>query len=70
MDYSAADVKKLREETGAGFADCKTALTEAKTWNDAVKYLEARSARTSRDKVVTHSLDHERASRGFIARLD
>jgi elongation factor Ts len=45
MDYSAADVKKLREETGAGFADCKTALTEAKTWNDAVKYLEARSAR-------------------------
>ena len=45
MDYSAADVKKLREETGAGFADCKTALTEAKSWGDAVKYLEARSAR-------------------------
>jgi elongation factor Ts len=45
MDYSAADVKKLREETGAGFADCKTALTEAKTWGDAVKHLEARSAR-------------------------
>ncbi|HKV57834.1 MAG TPA: hypothetical protein VJO32_06110, partial [Ktedonobacteraceae bacterium] len=45
MDYSAADVKKLREETGAGFADCKTALTEAKNWGDAVKYLEARSAR-------------------------
>ncbi|MGH2496103.1 MAG: elongation factor Ts [Ktedonobacteraceae bacterium] len=45
MDYSAADVKKLREETGAGFADCKTALTEAKSWGDAVKHLEARSAR-------------------------
>jgi elongation factor Ts len=43
MDYSAADVKKLREETGAGFADCKAALTEAKSWGDAVKYLEARS---------------------------
>lgn len=45
MDYSAADVKKLREETGAGFADCKTALTEAKSWGEAVKYLEARSSR-------------------------
>ena len=44
MDYSAADVKKLREETGAGFADCKTALTEAKSWGEAVKYLEARSS--------------------------
>ena len=52
MDYSAADVKKLREETGAGFADCKTALTEAKTWGDAVKYLEARSARKA-EKVMT-----------------
>lgn len=52
MDYSAADVKKLREETGAGFADCKTALTEAKSWGDAVKYLEARSARKA-EKVMT-----------------
>ena len=52
MDYSAADVKKLREETGAGFADCKTALTEAKTWADAVHYLEARSAHKA-EKVMT-----------------
>ena len=52
MEYSATDVKKLREETGAGFADCKTALTEAKTWGDAVKYLEARSARKA-EKVMT-----------------
>ncbi|HEY6540291.1 MAG TPA: hypothetical protein VIZ18_05105 [Ktedonobacteraceae bacterium] len=52
MEYAAADVKKLREETGAGFADCKTALTEAKTWDDAVKYLEARSARKA-EKVMT-----------------
>jgi elongation factor Ts len=43
MNYAAADVKKLREETGATFADCKNALTEAKTWDDAVKYIEARS---------------------------
>jgi len=42
MEHSAADVKKLREETGATFADCKKALSESKSWNDAVKFLEAR----------------------------
>lgn len=29
MSISAADVKKLREQTGAGMLDCKNALTEA-----------------------------------------
>jgi len=29
MPYAAADVKKLREETGAGMMDCKKALDEA-----------------------------------------
>ncbi len=43
MEYTAADVKKLREETGATFADCKTALTEAKSWGEALKLLEERS---------------------------
>ena len=43
MDYTAADVKKLRDETGATFADCKKALTQEKSWEDAVKWLEARS---------------------------
>ena len=28
-EISAADVKKLREMTGAGMMDCKSALTEA-----------------------------------------
>ena len=44
MDYTAADVKKLRDETGATFADCKQALTESKDWGEAVKWLEARSS--------------------------
>src|SRR5437899_12020251 len=44
MDYTAADVKKLRDETGATFADCKNALTQEKSWEDAVKWLEARSS--------------------------
>ncbi len=45
MDYTAADVKKLRDETGATFADCKNALAQEKSWEDAVKWLEARSDR-------------------------
>jgi len=43
MDYTAADVKKLRDETGATFADSKNALSQEKSWEDAVKWLEARS---------------------------
>src|SRR6266446_4258495 len=43
MDYTAADVKRLREETGATFADSKSALAESKSWDEAVKWLETRS---------------------------
>jgi elongation factor Ts len=43
MDYTAADVKKLRDETGATFADCKNALTGSKNWDEAVKWLDTRS---------------------------
>ncbi len=43
MNFAATDVKKLREETGATFADCKKALTESQNWGEAVKFLEARS---------------------------
>ncbi|SRR6266487_1077692 len=52
MNYAAADVKKLREETGATFADCKNALTEAKSWDDAVKYLEARSDKKAEKMIM------------------
>jgi elongation factor Ts len=52
MDYTAADVKKLREETGATFADCKNALASAKTWHDAVSYLETRSAKKA-EKMIS-----------------
>jgi elongation factor Ts len=40
MDFTAADVKRLRETTGAGFADCRSALAEASSFDDAVKGLE------------------------------
>src|SRR5579864_6587412 len=52
MNYVAADVKKLREETGATFADCKNALTEAGAWNDAVRILEARSDRKAEKMIA------------------
>src|SRR5579859_349311 len=52
MNYAAADVKKLREETGATFADCKNALTEAKSWEEAVKILDARSDRKA-EKMIS-----------------
>ncbi len=45
MNYVATDVKKLREETGATFSDCKDALTEAKSWDEAIKILEGKSNR-------------------------
>ncbi len=42
MEYNTKDVAKLREMTGAGFADCKNALTEASTFEQAVKIIEAK----------------------------
>jgi len=40
MEYTAADVKKLREQTKATFADCQKALTDAKGWDEALTILE------------------------------
>jgi elongation factor Ts len=42
MNFTAEDVKKLREATGAGFADCRNALTEASSFDAAIKVLEAK----------------------------
>jgi len=52
MNYVATDVKKLREETGATFADCKDALTEAKSWDEAIKILEAKSNRKAEKMIA------------------
>ena len=40
MEFTAKDVAKLREVTGAGFADCKGALSNASTFDEAVKLIE------------------------------
>ncbi|HEX7737567.1 MAG TPA: hypothetical protein VF458_22150 [Ktedonobacteraceae bacterium] len=52
MEYTAADVKKLRDETNATFADCKNALTDAKGWDDAIKILEAKSDRKAEKMIA------------------
>ena len=40
MDIKPADVKKLRDQTGAGMMDCKNALIEAEgNYDKAVKIL-------------------------------
>src|SRR5947209_4330247 len=52
MEFTAADVKKLREETNATFADCKNALLDASTWGEAVKILEAKSDRKAEKMIA------------------
>jgi elongation factor Ts len=44
-DFSAADVKRLREQTGAGMMDCKKALTEAEgDFDKAIDILRTKGA--------------------------
>lgn len=48
MDISAADVKKLRDLTGAGMMDCKKALSESNGDIDgAIDYLRKRGAKVA-----------------------
>ncbi len=65
MDYSAADVKRLREQTGAGMLDCRNALVEADNYDAAVQLLRIKGAkdvnkraeRTAAQGLVTAELD-------------
>lgn len=48
MSISAADVKKLRDQTGAGMMDCKKALTEAEgDFNKAIEILRKKGQKLS-----------------------
>src|SRR5579863_9469169 len=64
MNYVAAVVKKLRDETGATFADCKNALTEAGSWPEAVKILDAKRDKKA-DKIG--SADRETKQGGVFS---
>ena len=68
MEFTAKDVARLREATGAGFADCRTALTGAQTFDEAIKRLEEKGAtraeqvkgqdRETRQGLITSYLHH------------
>ncbi|HEY7144400.1 MAG TPA: translation elongation factor Ts [Streptosporangiaceae bacterium] len=76
MDYSAADVKRLRELTGAGMMDCKNALVEADDFDTAVEILrrkgakdvDKRAGRTAANGLVTSALDG--SATGVLAELN
>ena len=65
-NYSAADIKRLREKTGAGMLDCKNALVEADGDYDAAvealrlkgaKDVNKRAGRTAANGLVAVELD-------------
>jgi elongation factor Ts len=65
-NYSAADVKRLREQTGAGMLDCKNALVDSGGDYDAAvealrlkgaKDVNKRAGRTAANGLVTAKLD-------------
>ena len=76
MDYSAADVKRLREQTGAGMLDCRNALVEAADYEGAVEILRVKGAkdvtkraqRTAAQGLVTAVLDGHSA--GILLELN
>ena len=66
MDFTAKDVAKLREITGAGFADCKAALTDAKTFDEAIKLIEAKGQKRA-EKVKSQEREtHEGVIASYI----
>src|SRR5579863_6339862 len=65
-NFTAADVKRLRDQTGAGMMDCKNALGEANgDFENAVELLRVkgvkdagkRATRTAANGLVTAELD-------------
>src|SRR5262249_55994596 len=68
MEATAKDVARLREITGAGFADCKKALADAKSLEEAVKLVEERgqkraekvksAGRETREGLITSYIHH------------
>ncbi|MEP7269399.1 MAG: translation elongation factor Ts [Saprospiraceae bacterium] len=76
-EISAADVKKLREMTGAGMMDCKSALTEAEgNFEKAIEVLRKkgqklsvkRADRDAKEGVVIASVSPDK-TKGVVIRL-
>lgn len=60
-----SDIKKLREQTGAGLADCKKALAEAENYDGAVEIL-----RKKGQAVAAKRSDREAAEGCVLAKID
>lgn len=77
MKISAADVKKLREQTGAGMMDCKKALAEAEgDFDKAVEVLRKKGQkimgkRADRDATegVVIAITNDEGTRGVVVNL-
>jgi elongation factor Ts len=76
-NYSAADIKRLREHTGAGMLDCKNALVEADGDYDAAvealrikgaKAVNKRADRTAANGLIAAELDE--TSAGVLVELN
>src|SRR5208282_4908891 len=76
-NFTAADVKRLREQTGAGMMDCKNALEEASGDLEAAvellrlkgaKDVNKRATRTAANGLVTAELDGTQA--GVLVELN
>src|SRR5260221_3074914 len=78
MSITAADVKKLRDQTGAGMMECKGALTEANgDFEEANTVLRKRglasaakkAGRTTSEGLIGHRLSADRSS-GILAEVN
>ena len=65
MEVTMSDIKKLREQTGAGLADCKKALAEAENYDGAVEIL-----RKKGQAVAAKRSDREAAEGCVLAKID
>lgn len=62
MSFTAADVKKLREETGAGMMDCKKALVQADG-----NYEEAKELVRQKGLALAEKKSDRETNEGYIA---
>jgi elongation factor Ts len=77
VNISAADIKKLREMTGAGMMDCKKALTEAEgDFDQAIEILRKKGQKVSAKRAdneakegVVIALVSDDKSRGVVVKL-
>ena len=56
MSFSAQDIKKLREKTGAGMMDCKKALQETGEIDKAIDWLRKKGINTAQKNLCDQHL--------------